>query len=199
MDLPLRHEVERLLSADGLAPPAGLLNDLLVDYLVASGFVRSQHLEDSMRRWRRDLFLPEAELRHVFSDRAVITADDGSGWVASSCSTPSITTSMIEALEVEPGHRILEIGSGTGYATALLSSLEEGIEVVALECLEETAHEARNRIRDLQIKNVRIVTGDGRGDLSAFGIFDRILISCGVEELPRGWSDLLRPGGLIVL
>ena len=197
MDLALRHEIERLLAEPRAVPPYRLLNELLVDFLKAKGFLQSDSLAEAMQHRPRHQFLEGHELRLVYSDRAVTTVGDDD-WFLSSCSTPSVTISMIEALDLQGGERVLEIGGGTGYAAALLAESARGVEVVSLECIEDEARHARSRLESLTVRNVDMRIGDGSETSVDLGEFDAILVSCGLEEVPERWIEMLRPGGRIV-
>ncbi len=198
MDLILRHEVERCCAGGLETAPCELLNDLLVDYLQATGFLTSPGLQAAMRRTRRDLFLPGVDPRACYSDRAVRTVADTSGDILSSCSTPSIIVSMVEALGLRGSERVLEIGTGTGYAAALTARSAPDVQVVSVECIEAAASAAAERVRLLGIDGVHVIHGNGVEAARALGPFDRVLVSCGLSDLPEGLEGLLAPGGRIV-
>jgi protein-L-isoaspartate(D-aspartate) O-methyltransferase len=112
-------------------------------------------------------------------------------------SQPSMIALMLNALQVEPAHRILEVGAGSGYAAALLGELAS--EVDAIEILPELAQRARQRMAELGIGNVRIFQGNGRLGLPEFGPYDRILVSAGSEDVPEQLLDQLKVGGRIAI
>lgn len=101
----------------------------------------------------------------------------------------------IEALAVEPSHRVLEIGSGSGYATAILSHL--GGEILGVERWAGLAESAQSRVRDLGVTNAAIVWGDALAVVDTIGRFDRILIDAGVPAI-AAFDALLAPGGRLV-
>jgi protein-L-isoaspartate(D-aspartate) O-methyltransferase len=109
---------------------------------------------------------------------------------------PILVARMIEALEPAPGLRILEIGTGSGYATAILAQIAR--EVLSIERFQSLAGEAAARLERLGIGNARIVWGDGLALPPEAGLFDRILIHAAVEPLPPPIAALLAAGGATV-
>lgn len=198
MDLILRQGVDRALTFDRDIA-ATLCNDMLVDFLAAKGFVRDERLVQAMRAHRRDTFLPDADLRAVYSDRAVNLLDDPEGWMQTSGSAPSIVISMIEALDVpdQPGARILEIGTGSGYSTAILAASAPQSTIITVELIDSVRDAAHARLAAQGFDNVTTLAhGD---DPFADGPVDRIVATCAFDEIPTSWCDNLVDGGLIVV
>jgi protein-L-isoaspartate(D-aspartate) O-methyltransferase len=104
---------------------------------------------------------------------------------------------MTEQLEIEPTHRVLEIGTGSGYQAAVLSRLAG--EVVSVERYRTLADAARMRIETLGYDNVTIVVGDGTEGAPDFAPFDRILVTAAAEEIPEALTAQLAEGGKMVL
>jgi protein-L-isoaspartate(D-aspartate) O-methyltransferase len=109
---------------------------------------------------------------------------------------PSLLAQMLGALKIGRGHRILEIGTGSGYGAAVLSRL--GREVLSLECFQTLALEARTRLERLEIANVQVVWADGFEASPSNGLFDRILIDASVDEIPPNLFSALGQGGILV-
>jgi protein-L-isoaspartate(D-aspartate) O-methyltransferase len=109
---------------------------------------------------------------------------------------PWLTARMIEALAVAPHHRVLEIGTGSGYATALLARLAR--EVLSIERFQSLAIEAEERLARLSISNAAIVFGDGLAITPKTGPFDRIIVQGLLTEVPEGLIAALGENGLIV-
>ena len=112
-------------------------------------------------------------------------------------SQPYVVTYMTERLDVYPVHRVLEIGTGSGYQAAVLSRLAR--EVVSIERFRTLADAARVRIETLGYKNVTIVTGDGTAGHPERAPYDRVLVTAAAEEVADCWVEQLRPGGIMVL
>jgi protein-L-isoaspartate(D-aspartate) O-methyltransferase len=109
---------------------------------------------------------------------------------------PSTVAQMIEALEVQSHHRVLEIGAGSGFASALLAAL--GAEVVALERSPSLAAEAAARLDAFGAKNVRVLHGDGLAVDAVDGPFDRVLVHALIEPPAPRLTRWLGAGGALV-
>ena len=109
---------------------------------------------------------------------------------------PSFMAMMITALDLRPEHRVLEIGTGSGYGTAILARL--AAEVVSVERYRSLQVEAATRLEALGVANARVVHGDGRSGHAAGAPFDRILIDACVESIPPAVASQLSPAGRIV-
>jgi protein-L-isoaspartate(D-aspartate) O-methyltransferase len=107
-----------------------------------------------------------------------------------------IQAAIIAALSVEPGHRVLEIGTGSGYTAAVLSRL--GGRIVTVERYRTLAEQARQRFEALGILNVIVRHADGANGLPSEGPFDRIVAWVAFESLPRFLLDQLSSGGVVI-
>ncbi|MBV8568004.1 MAG: methyltransferase domain-containing protein [Methylobacteriaceae bacterium] len=110
---------------------------------------------------------------------------------------PYVLARMLEALALTPGHRVLEIGAGSGYATAVLARLAG--EVLSVDRFQSLAIEAQTRLEALEVRNAAIVWADGLNLPAEAGRFDRILVEALVEDPTPGWLDALSPDGIIVI
>jgi protein-L-isoaspartate(D-aspartate) O-methyltransferase len=112
-------------------------------------------------------------------------------------SQPYVVAYMSEQLGVRPHHRVLEIGTGSGYQAAVLSRLAR--EVVTVERYRTLAEQARGRLQALGYDNVEVVVGDGFGGAPGRAPFDRVLITAAAESVPKALVDQLADGGIMVL
>jgi protein-L-isoaspartate(D-aspartate) O-methyltransferase len=112
-------------------------------------------------------------------------------------SQPFIVARMTELLELKGTERVLEIGAGSGYQTAVLSRL--AAQVYAIERIPELAREAQSRIRSLDIHNATVKCFDGTLGWSAHAPYDRILVAAGAPEVPEPLLAQLKVGGCLVI
>jgi protein-L-isoaspartate(D-aspartate) O-methyltransferase len=113
-------------------------------------------------------------------------------------SQPYVVAYMTEQLEVRPHHRVLEVGTGSGYQAAILSRLAR--EVVSVERYRTLANLARGRLAALAYNNnVEVVTGDGLAGVPSRAPFDRIMVTAATEDVPPALAEQLGEGGVMVL
>ena len=150
---------------------------------------------------------PQEWLRRAYGPRyVVIQVDDGSpagpggrGRVAtSSASRPDIVALMLDAGRVEPGMRVLEIGTGTGYTAALLAQRLGPRNVTSIEVDPDLAARARAAHATAGYGEVTVITGDGAQGYPAGAPFDRVLSTVAAPRVPYPWVSQTRPGGLVV-
>jgi protein-L-isoaspartate(D-aspartate) O-methyltransferase len=148
-------------------------------------------VRESMLRVPRHLFVP--------GQLAAISYHDGPLPIGfdKTISQPFIAALMLDMLEVQPGHQVLEVGTGLGYQAALLAAL--GADVWSVEVVEEFAGEASQRLLQLGYQNVRVRVGDGSRGWPEHAPFDRILVTAAAKTPPQALVDQLKPGGRIVL
>ncbi|MEV0262541.1 protein-L-isoaspartate(D-aspartate) O-methyltransferase [Streptomyces sp. NPDC050617] len=132
----------------------------------------------------------------VYTDDALATQlTDG---VATSSSTaPGLMLTMLQALDVADGHRVLEVATGTGYNAALLSERLGGDQVVTAEIDPLLSRLAESRLRRCGYASL-VVAADGRHGYPAQAPYDRLIATCGFSAVPAAWPAQVRPGGLIV-
>jgi protein-L-isoaspartate(D-aspartate) O-methyltransferase len=112
-------------------------------------------------------------------------------------SQPYVVAYMTEQLGVRPHHRVLEVGTGSGYQAAVLSRLAR--EVVTIERYRTLAEVARARLKALGYENVEVVAGDGFAGVPEKGPYDRIMVTANAEQVPQALVDQLAEGGVMIL
>ncbi|HET8726174.1 MAG TPA: protein-L-isoaspartate(D-aspartate) O-methyltransferase [Alphaproteobacteria bacterium] len=138
----------------------------------------------------RELFVPRRLSSLAYLDQPL---DIGSG---QRISGPSVIAVMTDLLELRPHHRVLEVGTGCGYQTAVLSRLAGAVYTV--ELLPELAVDAIVRLQRLGHANIAFRNGDGAEGWPAHAPFDRIILTAAAREVPQALFDQLRPGGRLV-
>jgi protein-L-isoaspartate(D-aspartate) O-methyltransferase len=122
------------------------------------------------------------------------------GWSTSTASAPRVLAAQAEALWLEPGMSVLEIGTGIGYFAALLAELVgPSGRVVSVEVAPEIAALARERLTQAGYSRVEVITGDGHGGAPNHAQFDRIVCSVGCTDVARAWLDQVAPGGFALV
>ena len=112
-------------------------------------------------------------------------------------SQPYVVAYMTEQLAVRSHHRVLEVGTGSGYQAAVLSRLAR--EVVSVERYRTLAEQARERLQALGYDNVEVVVGDGLAGVPARAPYDRIIVTAAAEQVPQALIDQLADNGVMVL
>ena len=102
----------------------------------------------------------------------------------------------LHALDIPRSAKILELGTGTGYQTAVLACL--GSKLVSIDRFRTLAEKAKSRLANMGISNTQIVWADGSNGSSEYGLFDRIISNCSFDALPKGFLDQLSAGGVLV-
>lgn len=170
-------------------PETELLRRALVEQHVL-GFVRDGRVLDAMRAVPRHAFMPGARLRDAYGDHPFPI---GHG---QTISQPSLVARMTELLELSPSHRVLEIGTGSGYQAALLSRLAG--HVYTIELSPPLGEAARERLARLGYRGVTVRVGDGYRGWPEEAPFDRIMVTAAPDELPQALLDQLAEGGVLI-
>ena len=193
--------VERALARTAGDPPqaSGLFTDerevlarkRMVDRQLRSRGIVDTRVLDVMGAIRRSLFVPAAQREHAYEDRPLPIGH------RQTISQPYIVAVMTELLRLEPGDRVLEVGTGSGYQAAVLSRLAQ--RVFTIEILAPLAERARGTLHSLGFDNVVVVTGDGYRGLPEEAPFDGILVTAAPAEVPQPLLDQLAQGGRLVI
>ena len=176
------------------------LNQALVDELKSKGWIQTHSVEAAFRAVLRHHFLPGWPLEEVYSDRVIPTKQDEAGQWISSSSQPAIMAIMLEQLGLQPGHRVLEIGAGTGYNAALMAHIvgETG-QVVTIDIDDDLVEAAREHLAAAGFDQVDVVCSDGGYGYPDAAPYDRIILTVGAPDITPAWRDQLKPEGRIIL
>lgn len=163
----------------------------MVDRQIAGRGIRDPRVLEALRDVPRHLFVPDDQRPHAYEDRALPIAS------GQTISQPYIVAVMTELLAPEATHKVLEIGTGSGYQAAILSRLSR--QVISIERHAELADAARQRLQALGITNVDVLVGDGTEGLPGDAPFDRILVTAGAPAVPDSLKVQLAERGRLVL
>ena len=157
--------------------------------IVARG-VRDRAVLEALQSVPRDKFVPPDLADQAYSDNPLPIG------FGQTISQPYIVGYMSELLGLQPGHKVLEIGTGSGYQAAVLSLLAR--DVYSIEIVSELGAQARERLERLGYSNVHVRIGDGYKGWPEEAPFDRILLTAAPHEVPQPLLDQLAPGGRLV-
>lgn len=162
----------------------------LVDTYIAHS-THDRRVIEAIRAVPRHLFVPKTQWDHAYLDTALPI---GHG---QTISQPSLVAMMTEALELDKEHIVLEIGTGSGYQTAILSLLAK--HVITIERIEELSRDASGRLKRLGYQNITGITGDGKLGYEQDAPYDAILVTAWATQPPQRLVDQLQEGGRIVI
>ncbi len=170
-----------------------------MDGLRDSGRLRGPAVEEAFRTVPRHLFLPGVPLARAYADEAV-AVQSVDGVTTSSASQPSMVAIMLGQLDLRPGHRVLEIGAGTGYNAALMMRIVGPAgRVVAVDIDADLVESADRHLADAGVEGVELVCADGALGYPPAAPYDRIVLTVGSGDVRPEWVAQLAPGGRLLL
>jgi protein-L-isoaspartate(D-aspartate) O-methyltransferase len=152
--------------------------------------ISDQTVLRAMEEIPRDIFVAAADRADAYRDSALGIA------CGQTISQPFVVAYMTEQLQPQKHHRVLEIGTGSGYQAAILSRLCR--EVLTIERYRTLADSARLRLEKLGCDNVEVMLGDGFDIPAGAGSFDRIMVTAAMEQIHEALTQRLEPGGVLI-
>lgn len=152
--------------------------------------ISDQTVLRAMEEIPRDIFVAAADRADAYRDSALGIA------CGQTISQPFVVAYMTEQLQPQKHHRVLEIGTGSGYQAAILSRLCR--EVLTIERYRTLADSARLRLEKLGCDNVEVMLGDGFDIPAGAGSFDRIMVTAAMKEISEALTQRLEPGGVLI-
>ncbi len=167
------------------------IREHMVESQIAARGVRSELVLDAMRKVPREAFLPERLREFAYEDAPLPIA------AGQTISQPYIVALMTEALDLDGGEKVLEIGTGSGYAAAVLAEI--AAEVYTVERIDQLAENAASTLEGLGYRNVHVVHGDGTLGWTTASPYDAIIVAAGGPEVPESLKRQLKIGGRLVI
>src|SRR5260221_930624 len=152
--------------------------------------VSDQTILRTMEEVPREVFVTAADRDHAYRDSALGIA------CGQTISQPFVVAYMTGQLQLQKQHKVLEIGTGSGYQAAILSRLCR--HVLTIERYRTLADSARIRLEKLGYDNIEVLLGDGFDVPAGAGDFDRIMVTAAMEQIPEGLLGRLKPGGVLI-
>ncbi len=167
-----------------------LRNKMVEEQLIKRG-IEDDLVLKAFKKVEREKFVPEKNKKNAYADGAQLIS------AGQTISQPYIVAVMLEALEIKENDRVLEIGTGSGYAAALLAEI--AAEVYTIERIEELAIKAKKLLSDLNYQNIKVELGDGSLGWEEYAPYDSILVSAAAPYVPEKLIEQLADGGKIVI
>lgn len=152
--------------------------------------VSDQAVLRTMEEVPREMFVDPRDRNEAYRDSALAIA------CGQTISQPFVVAYMTEQLQLQKDHRVLEIGTGSGYQAAVLSRLCK--QVLTIERYRTLADSARKRLEKLGYYNIEVLLGDGFDVPAGAGDFDRIIVTAAMEQIPEKLLERLEPGGILI-
>lgn len=167
------------------------IRDQMIEQTIQRRGLDNPRLLAAFRSVPREAFVDPAFASRAYADAPLAI---GSG---QTISQPYIVALMIDAAGVKPGDRVLDVGTGSGYAAAVLAAI--GAEVVSIERRPELLVTARERLERLGYGSVRLVEGDGSDGFATAAPYDAIIVGAAANKVPPAFAGQLAEGGRIIL
>ena len=167
------------------------MRERMVDTQIRARDVQDAAVLQAMRRVPRHLFVPDDMRPYAYDDRPLPI---GRG---QTISQPYIVGYMTQALQLQPSHTVLEIGTGSGYQAAILAELVK--QVYSIEIVPDLAESARRALTEAGYRNVEVRSGNGYLGWPERAPFDRIIVTAAPPEIPQALVDQLAVGGIMVV
>jgi protein-L-isoaspartate(D-aspartate) O-methyltransferase len=177
------------------------LRDTMIEKVKEMGYAQRPEVEGVLLGVPRHEFVPEASPDAAYDPyQAVITHRFSDGASLSCASAPFVVAMMLDQLNVQPGNRVLEIGTGTGYNASLLAELTgDAASVVTIDINSDVTAQAAQALTAAGYHDVRVITGDGAAGVPEHAPYDRLIATVSPWDIPRAWWEQLSPDARVVI
>ena len=163
----------------------------MVSSQLAARGIKDQKVLDAMRIVPRHMFVPENMLSHAYSDEPLPIGE------GQTISQPYIVAYMTEVLALQGGERVLEVGTGSGYQTAILAEIVQ--QVYSVELIGDLSYRARDVLKKLKYTNIIYRIGDGTFGWAEKAPFDAIVVTAAPDTVPPSLEEQLKVGGRMII
>ena len=166
----------------------------LIKSWISSGTIKDRKVIEAFRKIPREEFIEESRREESYGDYPLPIGE------GQTISQPTTVAIMTQALELEEGHNVLEVGSGSGYQAAIIAEIigTKG-KIISTEIVPELAELAKNNIKKLALKNIEILNYDGSKGYAKEAPYDRILVAAASPKIPKPLIDQLKENGVIII
>ncbi len=165
---------------------------LLEDW-ISSGTIKDKRVIGAFKKVPRENFIKKEHLEEAYGDYPLAIGE------GQTISQPTTVMLMTEALELQKGHKVLEVGSGSGYQAAIIANIvgEKG-KVISTEIIDDLVKFAQENIKKLKLKNLKIIKHDGSKGYEKEAPYDRIIVTAACPKIPDSLKKQLKENGVIV-
>lgn len=166
---------------------------IMVERLIRNGYLSKPEVIDAMLKVPRHLFVPESQRCCAYQDRPLPIG------YGQTISAPHMVAMMTEHLDVKEHHKILEIGSGSGYQAAVLAEIVRDGKIYTVERIPELVEFARRNLERCQYRNVLVILGEGTKGYARESPYDRIIVTAAAPHLPKALIEQLKDDGRMLI
>ena len=166
----------------------------LIKKWIYHNIIKDKKVINAFKKIKRENFILSEHKKEAYGDYPLSIGE------GQTISQPTTVMLMTEALELKKGHKVLEVGSGSGYQAAIISKIigDKG-RLISTEIIPELAEFAKNNIKKLNIKNVEIINCDGSKGFAKEAPYDRIIVTAASPKIPKPLIKQLKEGGIIII
>lgn len=165
----------------------------LIEYWTSSRIVKDKKIIEAFKKIPREIFVEEERREEAYGDYPLPIGE------GQTISQPTTVMIMTQALELKEGHKVLEVGAGSGYQAAIIAEIIGPTgKIISTEILPELVESAKKNIKRLNLKNIQILHLDGSKGYAKEAPYDRIIVTAASPKIPKPLIEQLKENGIIV-